>query len=279
MNGIDNIKAAIQAGEDLATLKARGTVFTVTAGATPYMVVPQGFTVQEVEKHLPAPLRTRATVDLDEPESFIAYVNRFKDEHSVVFSDLEQRAFLAVLDYHRADGAPRWGSHRAALRCPTTDDWDTWMEQDRKPMDQIVFAQFIEDHIPNIAQPSGAELLQLALTLEAKKDVQFRSSTRLEDGQHQFRYEETIEGQAGSQNGLIKIPNAFVLGLEPFQGVGARRVDARFRYRIQQGGVLKLWFELVRPQEVLEAAFRDVITQIRTGLGDTCVLAGTAPSA
>lgn len=182
-----------------------------------------------------------------------------------------------MIDYHEATGAAHWGKHRVTLACAPTEDWTAWSAANGKHLSQVDFARFIEDHIPNIAMPAGNELLLMATTLEAKKNVQFRSSTRLANGEHQFRYEETVEGQAGSQQGTIQIPNEFVLGLEPFQGVGLKRLDARFRYRINQSE-LKLWFELVRPAEVLEKAFADVVALIRAGVGDTQVLAGAAPA-
>ncbi len=286
-----NVQAALDAGQELGELKARGIVHGAGGGATPFLLVPEGYTVTPVEHMLPAPLQARSVIKTADAASFIAYINQYKNRDTVVFADLTGRKFEAVIDYYRApargdepviagvvaDVSPRWGRHRVTLACDTTIDWKAWEGSHGKPMKQVDFARFLEDHLPNIAAPSGTDLLLIATTLEAKKDVQFRASTRLSNGEHQLRYEETITGTAGSQNGQIQIPNEFVLGLEPFQGVGLRRLDARFRYRIEQGN-LSLWFELVRAQDVLEKAFTDVVAQIRTGLGDTLVLAGAAPA-
>lgn len=280
-NEVQGIGAALVAGEEIGELKARGSVHTAVPGGLPFTLVPQGYELKTLEEHLPAPLRTRAVIRTDDAPSFVAYVNRYKDGTTVVFADLAGRKFEAVIDYHYVYG-PRWGSHRVTLASAVTPDWDAWTKHSGQQKSQVDFARWIEDHLPNIADPAGAELLLIATTLEAKKDVQFKSSTRLQNGEHQFRYEETITGTAGSQSGSIQIPNEFVLGLEPFQGVGLKRVDARFRYRINQGE-LKLWFELVRAQDVLEAAFAEVVAQIRAGLGETpglgetLVIAGAAP--
>ncbi len=290
MADINQIESALDAGEKLGELKSQGTVHQVEANGLPFLLRPEGYTFEPLDKHGLAPLMVRAAVRLDEPTSFVDYVNRYKNRDSVVFADLVARKFEAVIDYHQAPATeaetgttggaagvkPRWGRHRATLGCDTTDDWQAWEAKSNKAMSQVDFARFIEDHIPNIADPSGTDLLLMATTLEAKKDVTFRQSTRLANGEHQLRFEETITGTAGSQNGQIQIPNEFVLGLEPFQGVGLKRIDARFRYRITEGK-LTLWFELVRAEEVLEKAFTDVVAQIRTGLGDTLVLAGAAP--
>lgn len=287
MSEMDNVKAALEAGKKIGELLAQGTVHRVTGDTKPFLLLPQGYTMQDMETHLPEPLAARSTVTLNDAESFVGYINRFKDADTVVFANLEDRKFEAVIDYHEApygEGAdrasvkPRWGKHRAKFDCQTTPVWDEWTNEanDRKPKSQVDFARFIEEHIPHIARPAGGVLMEMCLNLEAKKDVQFRASTRLADGQHQFRYEETIQGQAGSQSGMVAIPDGFVVAVEPIRGVGLKAIDARFRYRISSGQ-LSMWYELVRPDDVLEAAFAELVTIMRQELGDTPVLAGCAP--
>lgn len=270
------VQAAIAAGKRIGELEALGRIVQAEDGALPALLMPDGIKLVTIEDHLPAPQRVRAVVRTDDATSFVAYVNRHKNEHTTVFADLVGRRFEAVIDYHEPNGSAHWGTHRVVLACSPTPDWDAWAKNSAQAKTQVEFARWIEDHIPNIASPAGNDLLLMATTLEAKKDVQFKASTRLQNGEHQFRYEETITGAAGSQNGTIQIPNEFVLGLEPFKGVGLKRLDARFRYRIAQGE-LKLWYELVRAQDVLEAAFAEVVEQIRTNLGATLVVAGAAP--
>lgn len=293
MSGEMDTKAAIEAGRKIGELSALGAVFRVEAGREPFLLMPVGYTKVSLAEQLAVPTDLRARVVLEDAASFVAYVKRFGDPDSVVFADLQARKFEAVIDYHQrplAGGAqvgdavarpaaPRWGRHRALFECATTSVWDEWTDEgwDRKPKSQLEFARFVEEHVPHIAEPSGAVLFELCSTLEAKKDVAFRSSTRLSDGQHQFRYEETITGQAGSVAGLVSVPDKFTIGIEPIAGVGKRRVDARLRYRINQGA-LSMWYELVRPDDVLEAAFQDLVAGIRTGLGDVPVLSGKAPA-
>jgi uncharacterized protein YfdQ (DUF2303 family) len=270
-----NIQAAIDAGKRIGVLETAPAVTTIEDGhAAPLLVVPTGFTIQSLEAFLTAPIAIRTAVTLDDTTSFITYVNRFKDDGSLIFADLTHRAFTAVLDYPH-DG-PTWAKHRASVKTAPTPAWTIWAEGNKKPLGQVLFARFIEDNIPNIAAPPGADLLEMCLTLEAKKGVAFRSSVRLKDGQHQLRYEETIEGQAGSGNGLVAIPDGFILALEPFRGVGLKQLEARFRFRIERGE-LTMWYELVRPDDVLQAAFDELVEQVRADVGEVPVLAGVAP--
>lgn len=276
MADVDNIATAIEAGRRIRALELSGNVQTFADGK-PFLVHPNG-TLLDMEPWLKAPVEIRASVALAEAASFVTYVNRFKDLGTVVFADLPGRKFEAVLDYHYEGHGPRWGRHRATFGCIPTPDWMTWETANNKAMSQEDFARFIENNLPNIAEPAGSDLLQIALTLEVKKSVDFRSSKILDNGQTQFRYEETIEGRAsGTQQGAIVVPTNFVLGLEPFAGTGLKRVDARLRYRLKEAK-LSFWFELVRAEDVLRKSFEEVTAFIRESVGDAPVLSGSAPS-
>lgn len=278
---IDNAKTLIDAGKAIAGLQSAGKVQRAVDGGYPYIVNNAG-EAKGVEAFLLAPVAKRAVVTLHTAAAFIGYVNRFKDSGSVVFADLGNRKFEAVLDYHAASaqdesgGGARWGKHRVAFEAETTTEWDEWTSSHGVKMNQVDFARFIEDRIPNIGEPAGADLLEMCLKFEAKKDAAFKSFVRLADGQHQLTYEEVITGSTGAQNGSMKIPNSFTVVIEPFQGVGQKAVEARFRYRINQG-TLALWYELVRPDDVLEAAFDAIVADITTNVSPAPVLAGVAP--
>lgn len=281
MNGdtVDNIDTAIEAGKRLRELELAPMAYAIVSNGRPYFIKPTLATIEDAERWLPAPVATRATVALADADSFVAYVKRFADAGTVVFADLVNRRFEAVIDYHQKD-EPRWCRHRATFACALTPDWLTWSKADKTVMDQEAFGLFLESNIPNIAEPAAADLVAMSLTLDAKKAVEFRSSTRLSDGQVQFKYEESIEGRAtGSQGGELKIPHAFVLGLVPFVGMDPtkpRRLEARFRYRIQ-AAKLSLWFELVRPEEVLRTAFEELTAGVRAGLDGVPLLSGSGP--
>lgn len=278
---IDNIQTAIEVGKRVRELELAAVVHRAGEGGRPFIIKPAAATVEDVEGRLAAPVAVRGSVALSDAASFLAYVQRFSDPGSIVFADLVGRKFEAVLDYPASAAAPRWGRHRATLACALTPDWLTWTKANNVTMDQEAFGLFLESNIPNIAEPAAADLVAIALTLDAKKSVDFRSSTRLSDGQVQFRYEEQLEGRAtGSQFGEVKIPTSFVLGLVPFVGMDPTkpvRLEARFRYRIA-AAKLSMWFELVRPDDVLRQAFDGLTASVREGLGSVSLLNGSAPA-
>lgn len=239
----------------------------------PFALVPQGVKVQDLEGMLRAPTRIRQAVTVLDADTFIAYVNRFASTASVVFCDgPERRTFRAVLDYHQPE-QPSWGQHVAVYQCPISIEWGRWKSSDRKKMDQATFAEFFEENIKDITAPEGipdapsaADMLEISRTLEAKKNISFRQGTRLDNGQVQLTYNEQIDGQAG-ETGQLRIPEQFYIGVKPFLGGDAFCVAVRFRYRIQEARLV-MWFELVRPDKVLEEAYTTVRAKIQGSIGE-----------
>jgi uncharacterized protein YfdQ (DUF2303 family) len=95
-------------------------------------------------------------------------------------------------------------------------------------------------------------LLAIALTLQATTAANFESSRRLDNGQVQIAYTETIEARAGI--GSIEIPREFAIGCRLFKNGAGYKVKARLKYRLG-GGKIKFWYELDRPENAIEDAF------------------------
>lgn len=261
-----------EAVQHLVTLaQALGKPIDHPGLAGPVALVPDSVNIQSLEHLLPAPTRTRQKLTVLDAESFIEYVNRFASSATAVFCNgPEGRTFTAVIDYHQPD-SPAWRDHVATYRCPTTIEWGRWKEHDRKRMDQATFAEFFEENVKDITQPAdqpnapgAADMLEISRTLEAKKNITFRQGTRLDNGQVQLTYNEEIDGRAG-ESGQLRIPEQFYIAVKPFLGGDAFCVPARFRYRITDGRLM-MWFELVRPDKVLEEAYNAVRTKIKNAI-------------
>jgi uncharacterized protein YfdQ (DUF2303 family) len=113
-------------------------------------------------------------------------------------------------------------------------------------------------------------MLEIALTFEAKKAVEFSSGVRLSNGQIQLQYDELIRGTA--KKGTLEIPEKFYLGIPVFQGGPAYRIEARLRWRLQDGKAI-FWYEMVRPHKVVEDALATVARNIANETG-IAILAG-----
>jgi len=246
----------------------------------PIALVPNGVAIESLEYLQPAPTRIRKTLKVLDADTFINYVNRFSSPATAVFcSGPEGRTFTAVIDYHQPD-QPSWAEHTATYCCPISIEWGRWRAGDRKRMNQSDFAEFIEENVKDITAPDGvpnapnaADMLEISRTLEAKKNISFRQGTRLDNGQVQLTYNEEIDGRAG-ESGQLSIPELFYVAVKPFPGGDAFCVPARFRYRIQEGKLV-MWFELVRPDKVLEEAYMTVRAKVAEAIREVPVYEAT----
>lgn len=224
-------------------------------------VTPSG--LQKVDltgpEHTGIPPRKAGTTTVRDARSWSAYFAKHSSQASEVYADSERLTVTAVLDAHAKD-EPSWGAHRLVLSLRTTDAWKQWLHNDGELLDQEAFAEFLEDHLPELLEPSAADMLEIAQSLQAASKVDFQSGIRLASGQRQFQYVETTTTKAG-QKGQLTVPETFIIGLVPFEGSEGYRLTARLRYRITDRG-LRMGYKLERPADILRTAFGDVVNVI-----------------
>lgn len=238
------------------------------------VVVPAGAkhvlidTEKLLEPYSDHPRRKKGTVALTTPVSLAQYVNDHRAEGTEIFADWRARKAVAVLnDHSEADAG--WGDHRAVLTLMATPEWTAWTALDGKWMSQEDFAEHILATASDVVSPSAADLMEMAETFVATKSVNFKSGSRLRDGQRQLTYVEVIEAQAGPA-GNVTIPESILLRLAPFDGAEWVEMGARIRYRINDGA-LRLGYVLDRPDLVLREAFADVVAGVEEQTGITAL--------
>ncbi|MFI8104734.1 DUF2303 family protein [Streptomyces sp. NPDC086023] len=210
-------------------------------------------------EHTGQPGRKTGTTVVRDAASFTTYHAKHADMDTEVYADADRLTVTAVLDAHTTDAA-RWSEHRLMLSLRQTDAWAQWLQHDGKLMGQEQFAEFLEDHLPELLQPSAADMLEIAQSIQAATKVDFQSGTRLSTGERQFKFVETTTAKAG-QRGELTIPETFVIGLIPFEGSEGYKLTARLRYRLQDTQ-LRIGYKLERPGDILRQAFADVVTAI-----------------
>jgi uncharacterized protein YfdQ (DUF2303 family) len=234
---------------------------------TPYAVVPPDWVVHDLEGTLSAPARARGTTELGDCDSFCAWLNERKTNHTRVYAvnnHAQGVRFVAVLDDTVAEDAPQWGDWRGIYTPLISPEWQIWSGMNGKRGPQRDFAEFVEANVDDVhsgspTEPPGAVLLELASVLHATIKAEFSSATRLSNGATQLRYAETIQATGGS--GSLEVPEMFFLGIPVFMGGPNYKIGARLRYRIQ-GNALQIGYDLVRPHKVIEAAAADIIERI-----------------
>jgi len=224
----------------------------------------------DLEQYADSPARIRENITLCEIGSFVDYYQRFADDSSIIKANLDARKFTAIFDYH-SPGKPAWQSHKCSLVCITSTEWDTWAASNGHKFNQVQFAEFIESNSIDIVDPAASVMLEIAMTLQANKKVKFNSGVRLDNGQTQLGFHEVIEGSAGKK-GDLKIPDKFKLALRVFRGGEKYSVECHLRYRINDG-TLAFFYQIIRPERLLEDAFEMVKKQVSTGCPGATVFA------
>ena len=207
-----------------------------------------------------APQRKKGSVIVADFDSFQQYLDKHGliDETEVT-ANVAAGTFIASLNAGDSEH-PGWGDHTATLRLTKSPEWLRWSERSGKLMIQSDFAEFIEDNAKDIVDPSSAEVLEIAQSLQVKRGVEFESGTRLADGNVQFGYRENTTATAGTV-GQLSIPEKITLALRPFKNGEQYKVTALFRYRLQ-GSQLALGYKLQDPEKVIEDAFNSVAEEV-----------------
>ena len=252
------------------------------------LIWPESKEVKSLEEFSAHPRRRRGQAALEDPVSFIAYVNRFKTSRTIVSGRANETGgeFTAILDHHRPvettgeetaedtslANAAGWSQHRAVYKLEPSPEWSRWLGKNKEVFSQEDFALFIEDNSDDIFVPASGgagfpnalQMMEVALTLQATTKVNFSSGIRLSDGRHQLTYQEQIESKAGESGNTI-IPARFAIRIPAFRGSAIYQLTARLRYRLDRGRV-SFWYEIDRPHKTVEHAFNELQRQISEGI-------------
>lgn len=257
-------------------------------GGEHFIVLLNG-SVQSLAPMMP-PSRIRANIALIDVGSFCDYVNRFKNPDTLIFANVTENGakLTAIIDYHGApprsnnEGTveeigipkPRYGNHRATLELIETDDWKAWVESNgpEAAMTQEQFAVWLEEHaylFNSVKDGSlkGADLLEMVCSLQAKSNVRYNRSIRLQDGRNSLDYEEDVSVTGSLSTGTMVFPQFINAQIQPFEGGPKYYVDARLKTRIS-GRQLSIWYETVQLNNFIRAAVLDTVKAVteKTGL-------------
>lgn len=240
---------------------------SVSDEGTPYVMVPDGYSVRSLEDLLPFPTRKRAKVVVTDTAGFIGYLKRHGlNEESVIYADIDSRtnkcSLLAVID-DNTPGGPMWRDHRCQFSPRLSVEFDRWKGKDKAPFSQVEFATFLEENLPDIAtvpgMPTGAEMLQLALAFEANGQKRVKSVANLQSGGVRFEF---VDDEDKDTRTSMEAFKRFTIGIPVFDGsTSAYPIEARLKYR-EKDGKLTFWFELIRVDRVFKAAVNDALEEI-----------------
>lgn len=229
-------------------------------------------------------------LDLD---SFAALILRDYDAGSQVFADVSGPGvrFEAVLDYHRpvgaqptipgpvypiveadkARGGQRHGREIIAYAPALSDEWRAWTGQAGQAMSQGQFAAWIDEHLPDLADPRhllndpdstaakfGAayggnvdnlfgfadpdRMVKLSTGLSVRESSVVKNVVNLASGEVSIQYETE---HADGDGRPLAVPRRFLISIPVFKREAAYLVPVKLAYR-KKGGALEWTLDLFR---------------------------------
>lgn len=255
---------------DQSTIETIGKIVVsaskpITTGGVTHLMVSNDYKqvniTDLIEKAQLHPNRKVGTTVLLSLDSFNEYVKeQGRDATTHIYADPDARTLTAVFNDHGKNADAGWRDQRAVYTAEYSREFKTWMENNCQPMTQEQFAIFLEDNIADVVEPSGDTLLKVALTLQAKTEVHFSSSKRLDNGQVQLTYTENT--QATATGDAMEIPREFAIGCRLFKNGDGYKIKARLKYRLSAGSV-KFWYELDRPLNAVEEDFASYVEKAK----------------
>lgn len=290
-----------------ASREAESRVASYTAhDETPVdvLIARQGVTATILQDKLDAfadyPRSRAGRLQAFDVQSFAALVLRDHDAGSMIFADVGGAGvtFEACLDYHHEISrnreqdrmvrpGQRHGREVITYAPKLSKEWQAWTGQAGKEMGQAAFAQWIDDHLPDIADPrllidaptctaaklgevwKGSrenlwgyaepdKLAEVSEGLQIREGAQVKNSVRLASGEVSFTY---VTEHTDADGRPLKVPTRFLLSIPVFEREAEYLVPVKLAYR-KSGGAIVWTFELFRPDRFRD----DAIEGLRAGL-------------
>lgn len=237
-------------------------------------VVADGVQVLDLDRFLESPRRKKGTYHPATVSALIAYAKEHETEGTTIWVDKTASKVTAVINDHGQ--TPGWRGHTATLQLQTSPEWKHWLAKDGQYFDQEDFAEHLQDGIEEIRNPDAATMLEIAQTIQGATKADWRTATRLDNGEVSFAYHEQIEATAG-RKAHLEIPQTFDLAISPFYGEAPFELSARLRYRIREGN-LRIGYKLGRPHDVVVAVLGGIAERLSGEAGFAHVYLGAPPA-
>lgn len=206
-------------------------------------------------------------VKLTDAGSLSHYMNRFKNDESILFASIAHNSITGVIDYHGRSGSdgkvdPKLGRHQATLNLPFSKEWTTWMGQDQKLLAHVEFANFLEENALDVASPMGADLLEICRDLQVRQDMHFSSAVRMGDTVS-VSYQKDEDATTKSN---MSLPIDFTLAIPVYFNEPPVAVRCMMRRSIKDGE-LRLGYKMIRAENIRQDDFQRIVGEIEANTG------------
>lgn len=233
-----------------------------------FALIPESFTSKEIKPLNPIlPDHVQQSCTHVELNSYLEYLNIFKTPFSIVNGMLGKNQIQAFFDYHKPPteselAIPDRKTHTATLRTVYDPNWDKWRDINGVWLSQLEFAHFIEEMMHTIAEPDGADLLEMAQDLKINRNIVFKQNKRLATGEMDIEYVTNDEAKTVKQ-GRVGVPEELKLSTAIFMMRPAEAVTVKLRYELSPGEPLKFKFDILNIRIIELDSFNKICQEIR----------------
>lgn len=215
--------------------------------------------LKESKQSKPGPVNPAGTFTLLTPESFALAVVNNQDSRTKVFADSENGLISCVFDFLKDVASsidpPKagWGQLRAEIKFSESRKLKEW-RRTLEWMNQTDFANFLEDHLEDVLEPTGQDLLSIATDLEAASTGSFKGRVNLQNGSTKLCYQDDVET-------TVEVPRTLTLGIPLFEHGDKYKLGARLRFVIS-GGSVKFKLLFTNLQDAKDQEFERIVQEI-----------------
>lgn len=194
-------------------------------------------------------------------------------DNVVVFADRDKLNFHAFLDYHHPAEEHRWLNHSASVTYRESNQFGIWKKNDGMKMSQEEFAEFLDENVLDITDPTGSDVVSFASCLEARRTEVFKSSKNLANGEVQFNWSNESSGDA-----VTKFPTDMKIGIPIWTNGEKIQIPVKLFYRVSEGQLL-FWYKLRNLENIIDSLWNEDVQFIAGALSNIgSVYQGLPPS-
>lgn len=138
-------QSAIQELQQNPTTAEANRILAGHSLQAPAIALPQNFTLVDLERRLPAPVRKRGTMLTNCVDSFTNYVAEESDDSSTCFVFAEDMTATTILNHGSAEN-PGHGDYKAKLALEKQPEYVAMLRQDGRGLSQQSIAEWFEEY-------------------------------------------------------------------------------------------------------------------------------------
>lgn len=250
-------QAAIAAGQRLGHLETG--VSTGTFEGIPYIAHSSLLHVNVRDDLLDKPKRLKLDLKMNEPDSFIGFLNKFKLPGTVIRRELNSNRFWAILD-HSTPEENAWHDRTIVLDLQRTEDLNLWAEAAMKTLTHMELLRLLQDMLHTILKPDAGVILKAAKTFSATRAVTINRVVPAEGGDASFHFSDEVRGN--TKDGEAVFPSRLTLRLPLFLFCDPVDLDVNVNWTLDREGGVQFSLSILRLEEAIQKQLYSVRCKI-----------------